>query len=205
MFTDATNTNGYLLSFKHHPPPGFSYEYSRRELIEALKHKSHSLDSFISKKSLIGLFTSLFAKFHCDGPPWFFSLPDRSKKVSLWKLEHSRSSQYWKHGACVNIIYILSALVPMDSLNSVVKCLVLSLCSCFPWGHSLRSGSKNHEKQKETAVQKFFYPSSTMILCSYFYTFTTSLFRRAEWVEIVLHVCLQLCSELHFWLTIHEN
>lgn len=28
MFTDATNTNGYLLSSEHHLPPGFSYEYS---------------------------------------------------------------------------------------------------------------------------------------------------------------------------------
>lgn len=98
----------------------------------------------------------MFAKFHCDGPRWFLFLPDRSKKVSLWKLEHSRSSQHWNDGVCVNIIYILSALVPVDSLNSVVKCLVLSLCSRSPWGHSLRSGSKNYEKQKETAVQKFF-------------------------------------------------
>lgn len=28
MFTDATNTNGYLLSSEHHLPPGFSYEHS---------------------------------------------------------------------------------------------------------------------------------------------------------------------------------
>lgn len=56
MFTDATNTNGYLLSFKHHLPPGFSYEYSRRELIDALKHKSHSLDSFISKNRFVYYF-----------------------------------------------------------------------------------------------------------------------------------------------------